>query len=79
MDDTWADGGGENLSAFYASEVYELSGKQGLKSPEVGKAIIESDVGCHIRAGGHSSQPFDRNRFLESADNHLQLAEQQMQ
>ncbi len=82
VDDTWADGRGEYLSAYYASEVYELLGKQGLKSeksPEVGKAIIESDVGYHIRDGGHSIQPFDWDRFLDFADYHLQPAEQQAQ
>ena len=72
--DTWADGRGEYLSAFYASEVYKLYGKKALDSqdsPAVGKAIIESHVGYHIREGGHSIESFDWKRFLDFADYHL--------
>lgn len=75
VDDTWADGRGEYLSAWYASEVYRLLGGTGLEneeSPEVGKAIIKSDVGYHIREGGHSIEPWDWDRFLDFADYHLQ-------
>ena len=72
--DTWADGRGEYLSAFHASEVYKLYGKKALdseESPPVGEAIIESHVGYHIREGGHSIQSFDWKRFLDFADYHL--------
>lgn len=72
--DTWADGRGEYLSAYHASEVYRLLGKKGLTteaSPPVGEAIIESDVGYHIREGGHSIEMYDWMRFLDFADYHL--------
>ena len=72
--DTWADGRGEYLSAFHASEIYKLYGKKALdseESPPVGEAIIESHVGYHIREGGHSIQSFDWKRFLDFADYHL--------
>jgi len=72
--DTWADGRGEYLSAYHASEVYRLLGKKGLVSelsPPVGEAIIESDVGYHIRRGGHSIEMYDWQRFLDFADYHL--------
>jgi len=72
--DTWADGRGEYLSAYHASEVYRLLGKKGLTSemsPPVDKAIIESDVGYHIRKGGHSIEMYDWQRFLDFADYHL--------
>jgi hypothetical protein len=72
--DTWADGRGEYLSAYHASEVYRLLGKKGLSSessPPVGEAIIESDVGYHIRKGGHSIEMYDWQRFLDFADYHL--------
>ena len=72
--DTWADGRGEYLSAFHASEVYRLLGKQGLTSeasPEVGKPIIKSDVGYHIREGGHSIEMYDWQRFMDFADHHF--------
>ena len=72
--DTWADGRGEYLSAFHAGEVYKLYGKKALDSqdsPPIGKAIIESHVGYHIREGGHSIESFDWKRFLDFADYHL--------
>jgi len=74
IDDKWADPRGEYLSAYHASPVYRLLGKTGLTSPDsppLGKAIIESDVGYHIRAGGHSVEDYDWQRFLEFADYHL--------
>ena len=73
-DDTWADPRGEYLSAYHASPAYKLFGKQGLESessPEVGKPIIKSDVGYHIREGGHSIQPYDWDQFLNFADYHF--------
>ena len=72
--DTWADPRGEYLSAYHASEVYRLLGKKGLDSevsPPVGEAIIKSEVGYHNRAGGHSIEPFDWQKFLEFAEHHL--------
>ena len=74
VEDTWADGRGEYLSAYHASEVYRLLGKKGLtweESPAVGEAIIESDVGYHIRKGGHSIEKYDWLRFMDFADYHL--------
>ena len=74
-DDTWADSRGEYLSAYHASEVYQLLGKKALESsklPEVGKPIIKSHVGYHIREGGHSIEMYDWQRFMDFADYHLQ-------
>ena len=74
VEDTWADPRGEYLSAYHASEVYRLFGKKGLaseSSPPVGEAIIESDVGYHIRQGGHSIEMYDWQRFLDFADYHF--------
>jgi len=74
VEDTWADPRGEYLSAYHASEVYRLFGKKGLtseSSPPVGKAIIESDVGYHIRERGHSIEMYDWQGFLDFADYHL--------
>ncbi len=74
VEDTWADARGEYLSAYHASEVYRLLGKKGLtseKSPPAGKAIIESDVGYHVRQGGHSIKKYDWLRFMDFADYHL--------
>jgi hypothetical protein len=74
VEDTWADARGEYLSAYHASEVYRLLGRKGLtseQSPPVGKAVVESDVGYHIREGGHSIERYDWERFLDFADYHL--------
>lgn len=74
VEDTWADGRGEYLSAYHASEVYRLLGKQGLDSeasPPVGEPIVDGDVGYHIREGGHSIEPFDWSTFMDFADRHF--------
>ncbi|MCA9412574.1 MAG: acetylxylan esterase [Candidatus Omnitrophica bacterium] len=74
IEDTWADPRGEYLSAYHASEVYRLLGKKGLaeeESPSLNEPIIESDVGYHIRPGGHSVDPYDWVQFLDFADYHL--------
>ena len=74
IEDTWADPRGEYLSAYHAGEVYRLLGKKGLAheaSPGLGKAIVESDVGYHIREGGHSIEGYDWERFLDFADYHF--------
>lgn len=74
--DTWADPRGEYLSAYHASEVYRLLGKTGLASeasPPLGEAIIESDVGYHVREGGHSVEPYDWERIMEFLDHHLTM------
>ena len=62
-------------SAYYASEVYRLLGKTGLsseQSPRAGEPIVKSDVGFHIREGGHAVELYDWHRFLDFADYHLQ-------
>ena len=74
VEDTWADGRGEYLPAYHASEVYRLLGKKGLESeesPPVGKAMMEGEVGYHIREGGHSIEASDWDRFIEFASKHL--------
>ncbi len=74
IDDTWADPRGEYASAFHASEAYRLLGKKGLSSeqlPPLGKAILESDVGFHVREGAHSVEPYDWEMFMQFCDRHL--------
>jgi hypothetical protein len=74
VEDAWADPRGEYLSAYHASTVYRLLGKKGLESepsPPVGEAIIQSDVGYHIREGGHSIERSDWVRFLAFAEYHF--------
>lgn len=72
--DTWADPRGEYLSAYHASPVYSLFGKKGLTSPELpelAKPITESQVGYHVRPGGHSVEIWDWERFMDFADYHF--------
>ena len=74
VDDRWADPRGEYLGAYHASEVYRLLGKTGLtseSSPRVGEALIEGDVGYHVRAGGHSVERYDWECILDFADFHF--------
>ena len=74
VDDTWADARGEYLSAYHASEVYRLLGKKGLEStetPELRQPIQDSEVGYHIREGGHSIEMYDWLQFMNFADRHL--------
>jgi len=72
--DTWADARGEYLGAYHAGEVYRLLGKTALESeasPPLGEAIIKSDVGYHIRKGGHSVEPYDWERIMDFMNYHL--------
>lgn len=73
-EDRWADPRGEYLSAYHASEVYRLLGKTGLSSvasPVLDESIIESDVGYHVRPGGHSVEPSDWKRIMDFMEYHL--------
>lgn len=73
-EDTWADSRGEYLSAYHASPVYRLLGKKGLGDealPPIGEPILESDVGYHIRTGGHSVEDYDWEQFMNFADYHF--------
>ena len=75
VEDVWADPTGQYQAAYQAGPVYRLLGKKALESPSsppVGQPIIRSDVGYHLRAGGHSVEWYDWQRFLEFADHHLQ-------
>jgi hypothetical protein len=74
VEDLWADPRGEYLSAYHASEVYRLLGKNGLTSelsPAIGEAIVQTDVGYHNRLGGHSVEMFDWLKIIEFAEHHL--------
>ncbi len=75
IEDKWADPSGQYLSCYYAGEAYRILGKKGLESPQSpppGEAIVHSDIGYHLREGGHSIDKFDWERFLDFADYHLQ-------
>lgn len=74
IDDTWADPRGEFASGVHAGPVYELLGKRGLPVetlPPLSEPILESEIGFHIRAGGHSVELEDWQNFLRFMEIHM--------
>lgn len=74
QDDGWADPQGEYLGAYHAGEVYRLLGGTAPESPELpplGEPILDTTVGYHIRAGGHSVEPYDWEQLLDFVGRHL--------
>lgn len=74
IDDTWADPRGEYASAFHASPAYRLFELEGIESsefPAVGTVLADGHVGYHVRAGGHSVEAEDWQRFIEFCEKHL--------
>jgi hypothetical protein len=72
-EDLWADPKGEFLAALHASPVYELLGAPGLaveRMPAAGEAVTGT-IGYHLRPGPHDMTPWDFERFLDFADEHL--------
>lgn len=69
-DDSWADPKGEYLSAYYAGQVYQLYGMQGLPSAEQPPIHQPQhfDVGYHIRAGKHDVTEYDWKCYLDFCD-----------
>lgn len=75
--DRWADPKGEFLSLFHASPVYQLFGLAGVAQAELPPVDqpLQSDVGYHIRTGGHDVKDFDWQQYLKFADRHMKLSE----
>ncbi|MBQ1227561.1 MAG: hypothetical protein IIX79_05695, partial [Alistipes sp.] len=72
--DDWADPEGEFLSAKYASEVWTLYGKQGLKSESMPKPEQPDNdgwVGYHLRTGKHDITAYDWAQYIKFADQHF--------
>jgi hypothetical protein len=70
-EDQWADPRGEFLSAYHASEVYELYGLPAIetdKSPKVDQPMQEGVVGYHLRSGKHELTDYDWAQYLDVAD-----------
>ncbi len=75
--DRWADPRGEFLSLKHASPVYELFGKKafrGLEMPTVDKPL-QRDVAYHVRTGKHDITSYDWQRYLDYADQMLEIKE----
>jgi hypothetical protein len=72
-EDLHADPRGEFLSAFHASPVYRLLGKEGMTvndMPGVNQPVT-SIIGYHIRSGGHAVTDYDWARYLDFADKYM--------
>ena len=73
VEDRWSDPRGEFLSAFYASPVYKLYGKDGIQSnemPELNQPI-QNTVAYHIRKGKHDVTDYDWEQYLKWAKEQL--------
>lgn len=72
-EDDWADPRGEFLAAEAASRVYRFLGGEGLDAdvmPPIGEPVM-SQLGYHIRAGGHDVTEYDWTQYLEFATRYL--------
>ncbi|MDX8339926.1 hypothetical protein SLH46_12070 [Draconibacterium sp. IB214405] len=68
-EDLWADPKGEFLSAYFATPVYKLYGKDGIdqdEMPEVNHPI-QNTVAYHIRTGGHAITTYDWEQYIKWA------------
>jgi hypothetical protein len=72
-EDLWADPRGEFLACYHASPVYELLGKQGLKTTEMPKndEPVHTTIGYHNRTGKHDVTDYDWEQYLKFADKHF--------
>ncbi|MCD6355590.1 MAG: hypothetical protein J7L95_08570 [Prolixibacteraceae bacterium] len=76
-EDQWADPRGEFLSAFYATPVFQLFGKEGIpsdKMPEVNHPV-GSAVSYHIRTGKHDVTEFDWEQYIKWATTQLKIGQ----
>jgi hypothetical protein len=78
-----ADPSGEFEAARLASPVYELLGKKGLIEESFPKADAKpyhsGRIGYHLRKGKHDFTRYDRTRYMDFADKHLEEIAREMQ
>jgi len=74
-EDQWADPRGEFLSAYYATPVYELFGKNGIPSKEMPELNqpVQNTVAYHIRSGGHDVTDYDWEQYIKWAKEQLEI------
>lgn len=72
-EDKWADPRGEFLSAYYATPVYQLYNKIGIKIPEmpIVNLPIQNTVAYHIRSGVHDVTDYDWEQYIKWAQEQL--------
>lgn len=71
--DNWSDPMGAFLAVVATTPVYELLGKDGLKTGQMPQAgqDVGSTLGYFMPAGGHDSLPSDWPVFLDFLERHL--------
>ncbi len=77
-EDLWADPTGSYLSILEAAKVYNLYQKKATlnsSAPAVGKPIINSIIGYHLREGIHDMTRFDWQQFARFARYHFKHVE----
>jgi len=71
-EDLWADPKGEFLAAYYAGEVYQLFGSEGLglakPEPPAVDVFHTADISYHNRSGKHDITPVDWKHYMDAAD-----------
>jgi len=74
-EDKWADPRGEFLSAFYATPVYKLYGKKGIRTMEMlpVNQPVQNTVAYHIRTGKHDVTDFDWEQYIKWAKQELSI------
>lgn len=68
-EDFWADNEGQFLSAYLASPVWALYGKNGLVGanslPKMGDMLLDGSVGFYLRSGKHFLSRYDWNVYMK--------------
>ena len=72
-EDEWADPRGELLSLHYATPVYQLYNKDGIKNIEMPRVNqpIQNTAAYHIRTGKHAVTDFDWEQYIKWAKEQL--------
>jgi len=68
-EDEWADPKGEFLSAYYATPVYTLFGKDGIPTIEMPavNSPVQNTLAYHIRSGKHDVTEYDWEQYIKWA------------
>jgi hypothetical protein len=68
-EDEWADPKGEFLSAYYATPVYTLFGKIGIRTIEMPavNSPVQNTLAYHIRSGKHDVTEYDWEQYIKWA------------
>jgi hypothetical protein len=71
--DIWSDPKGEFLAAVAATPVYQLLGRDGLKTEQMPQAgqLIGGALGYYMHDGGHGTIPSDWEVFLQFMERHF--------